>query len=141
MVKSRKLVAALTRLAKVDPNDENIAELETAKQDQADLIESLQHPKPPLKKQKSSIDALTCPICHDALVYPCTLACGHSACQQCLLEYFETRDGSEVQCMTCRDPVPRSIPAVNVILRQLVIAKIAKDCLVQEAQVREPLDI
>ncbi|KAJ2790377.1 E3 ubiquitin ligase, partial [Coemansia helicoidea] len=52
-------------------------------------------------------EALQCSICLDTFGHPHSLACGHTFCQECLLQWL----AQSKQCPTCRAPV-RQRPAV-----------------------------
>ena len=52
---------------------------------------------------------LKCPVCRDVQVDPCTLACGHSACQLCLARIWES---GSIFCPLCKEPW-KIIPAIN----------------------------
>ncbi|CAD8123164.1 unnamed protein product [Paramecium sonneborni] len=63
---------------------------------------------------------LNCPICLQTLLYPVTLACGHSFCKPCLCDkYFYQNFNS---CPICRIPIQIYIDQfkVNVLLETII---------------------
>ncbi|XP_071105092.1 tripartite motif-containing protein 2-like [Haliotis cracherodii] len=49
---------------------------------------------------------LKCAICFNVYIHPCTLNCGHTFCQGCLLKFVETKSGAvqskSIPCPCCR---------------------------------------
>ncbi|KAJ1727424.1 E3 ubiquitin ligase [Coemansia biformis] len=63
-------------------------------------------------------EALQCSICLDTLAQPYSLVCGHTFCQECLLQWL----AQSKQCPTCRAPVsqqPSAAFAVQDVIRCL----------------------
>ncbi len=56
-----------------------------------------------------------CPIDLVDFVDPVTAPCGHTICQGCYLGWVAARAGA--CCPTCRAPLPRAPPAINIALR------------------------
>jgi len=87
---------------------------------------------------------LMCPICHEVLLEPLSLSCGHSFCQDCLSwwassptyqstleQQQQQQDKTNPKCPTCRTPITNqggfSSLRVNMCLRACVMAHFAKD--------------
>lgn len=69
---------------------------------------------------------LLCPICLSVYVNPTTLACGHNVCQECMVQYLETKSDIDlifskvqVNCPLHPTLVPFKVPPVNLPLAQL----------------------
>lgn len=63
-------------------------------------------------------DDISCIVCAEVLVDPCTLHCGHSFCQLCLASVWKNRAVSpaNLHCPICRQPWG-SYPGINIQLR------------------------
>ncbi|KAJ2779711.1 E3 ubiquitin ligase [Coemansia javaensis] len=60
-------------------------------------------------------EALQCSICLDTLAQPHSLACGHTFCQECLVQWL----GQSKQCPACRAPVVQR-PAVAFAVQDVI---------------------
>ena len=66
-------------------------------------------------------DDISCVVCAEVLVDPCTLHCGHSFCQLCLASIWKNKtlpSPANLHCPVCRQPWG-SYPGVNIQLRQV----------------------
>jgi len=63
-----------------------------------------------------------CAVCHEVLLDPVALPCGHSLDQHCLQRVVAAANGGNGQraCPTCRHAIPAELPAVNILLRDTV---------------------
>ena len=59
--------------------------------------------------------AFECAICLSEFVAPVTAPCGHTLCRGCYVAWAAR--AAAPACPTCRAPLPREPPAVNVALR------------------------
>lgn len=64
------------------------------------------------------MDPWNCPICHELLLDPVGLPCGHSFCQECLFSWIRSRSQSDeaCSCPVCRAAIPR-LPASGGLTR------------------------
>ncbi|KAM9826887.1 uncharacterized protein ACB057_013781 [Neosynchiropus ocellatus] len=67
-------------------------------------------------------EVLSCPICLELLKDPVTLPCGHSFCQVCVEDYWDSEDARNIyQCPQCRQTsTPRPLLQKNFTLAMLV---------------------
>ena len=65
---------------------------------------------------------ISCVVCAEVLVEPCTLHCGHSFCQLCLAALWKCsgKSPANLLCPVCRQPWV-NFPGVNIQLRQVTI--------------------
>jgi small GTP-binding protein len=61
-----------------------------------------------------------CLICHELMTAPCTTACGHSFCRECLEASINSIGPS---CPMCRASMPNILPRLNIVLDRLVAAE------------------
>lgn len=61
-----------------------------------------------------------CDVCHQVLLDPVTLSCGHALDQDCLRKLAS---GGQRACPTCRKALPRHLPDVTVQLREMVLQR------------------
>lgn len=64
-------------------------------------------------------DDISCIVCAEVFVDPCTLHCGHSFCQLCLASVWKSKtwsSPSNLHCPVCRQPWG-SYPGINIQLR------------------------
>lgn len=72
------------------------------------------------------IDDFICPCCRELLYRAVTIACGHTCCESCLAQWFQTNDDFTEQihgfrCPAgCQTRIPRVLPEPNVILQELL---------------------
>merc|ERR1712157_468270 len=50
---------------------------------------------------KESNDELICPICLELMVYPCTIKCGHSYCEVCIVKYCQGKTNDDLHEEFC----------------------------------------
>lgn len=68
-------------------------------------------------------DDISCVVCAEILVEPCTLHCGHSFCQLCLAALWkscQSKSPLNLLCPVCRQPWV-NFPGVNIQLRRVTI--------------------
>lgn len=59
---------------------------------------------------------LTCGVCLDLFLNPCTLPCGHTFCKACLLLWFAS---NAIKCPVCRHEYLTLQTRVNVCLQEV----------------------
>ena len=72
-----------------------------------------------LEEQYSISEDVSCVVCSEVLVDPCTLHCGHSFCLLCLASIWKSKSlpsPNNLQCPVCREPWG-SYPGINIQLR------------------------
>jgi len=72
-----------------------------------------------VEEQNVLSDDVSCVVCSEILVDPCTLNCGHSFCLLCLASMWKKMNmaaPSHLKCPVCREPW-HSYPGVNIQLR------------------------
>ena len=84
----------------------------------------------PMAKRKEPGPSSCCVVCWEVLLDPISLPCGHSLDKACLERVIATapllpgRGRARAKrmpcCPTCRAPVPKPTPLVNVTIRDLV---------------------
>ncbi len=65
-------------------------------------------------------DDMSCVVCSEVLVDPCSLQCGHSFCLLCLANLWKSKGRappSRLQCPVCRESWGSSYPGINIQLR------------------------
>jgi len=70
--------------------------------------------------QHSISDDMSCVVCSEVLVDPCSLQCGHSFCQLCLANLWKSKaraPSTILQCPICRESWGSSYPGINIQLR------------------------
>jgi hypothetical protein len=60
-----------------------------------------------------------CDVCHEVLLDPVTLSCGHALDQDCLRKLASGNSGQRA-CPTCWRALPRNLPDVTFQLREMV---------------------
>ena len=78
---------------------------------------------------------LTCAICHELLLNPVSLLCGHSFCQECVHWWWQSLHDNVVKnCPTCRRDIPtagnnntKHALGVNTALRACVMALVGEE--------------
>ncbi|CAB9501053.1 PHD [Seminavis robusta] len=78
---------------------------------------------------------LSCAICHEVLLHPVSLLCGHSFCQECIKWWWQQSTANDSakkkSCPTCRQTMPLSKKetelGVNMALRACVVALLGDD--------------
>lgn len=71
---------------------------------------------------------ISCVVCAEILVEPCTLHCGHSFCQLCLAALWircQSKSPLNLLCPVCRQPWV-NFPGVNIQLRRVTICVLIK---------------
>lgn len=64
------------------------------------------------------MSSFECPIDLMDFVDPVTAACGHTLCRGCYLGWVaQARAGTSPVCPTCRTPLTREPPAINITIR------------------------
>ncbi|KAK2902967.1 hypothetical protein Q8A67_007680 [Cirrhinus molitorella] len=71
-------------------------------------------------KRPFSEEDFTCPVCCDIFSDPVLLQCGHSACKDCIQQYWTTKGSRE--CPLCRKRSSTRNPPVNLALKNLTHA-------------------
>ena len=63
-----------------------------------------------------------CAVCHEVLLDPVTLPCGHSLDQHCLQKVVDVarRGNGQRACPTCRRAIPAELPDISLLLRDTV---------------------
>mmetsp|Transcript_12877 Transcript_12877/g.24489 ORF Transcript_12877/g.24489 Transcript_12877/m.24489 type:complete len:226 (-) Transcript_12877:257-934(-) len=75
------------------------------------------------RKRDSSPDrSLCCTICHEVLLDPVCMPCGHVYDAGCMRRLLTTCPKAAQRCPTCRASLPVYLPAVCTVLRDLVEA-------------------
>jgi len=80
-----------------------------------------------LETEDKEIDLLKifeCPVCRELLLNPVTLKCGHSLCEECMIQYLENGTGRCKCPAGCQTVIPFYLPPVNVTLRQALNNKL-----------------
>ena len=70
-------------------------------------------------------EALSCPVCYENLDEPKILTCGHTICEKCLDDIYQSQLRRQLMCPMCRHvtPVPEgdiSKLPTNITLKSLV---------------------
>ena len=65
-----------------------------------------------------------CSVCREQFTRPVTLTCGHTACEDCLVGWFETQEKSHnaFSCPLCRELLPNQLPGVNRAIEAVIEA-------------------
>ena len=61
-----------------------------------------------------------CDVCHEVLLDPVTLLCGHAIDQHCLQHLAGLPTSAQRACPVCHKTLPRRLPEVTVQLREMV---------------------
>ena len=72
--------------------------------------------------EQSGLSDVSCVVCSEVLMDPCTLHCGHSFCLLCLASMWKKMNmaaASNLKCPVCREPWG-SYPGVNIQLRYVI---------------------
>ncbi|XP_044160454.1 bifunctional apoptosis regulator-like [Bufo gargarizans] len=64
-----------------------------------------------------SASEFSCSCCHNILVNPTTLKCGHSFCRHCLAQWWVS--SKKTECPLCSDKC-KEFPKVNILLRNVI---------------------
>ena len=67
------------------------------------------------------MSSFECSICLSDYIDPVTAPCGHSLCRACYIGWV-ARGGASPACPSCRDPLPREPPRINITLRDALAA-------------------
>ena len=76
----------------------------------------------PLHTASRPSQELSCSICFDLLMDPCSLSCGHTFCELCLAKVWKNEaqnwmeQPSSILCPSCRIP-SEAFPQINYALR------------------------
>ncbi|XP_060064192.1 bifunctional apoptosis regulator-like [Ylistrum balloti] len=71
-----------------------------------------------IERQTSVYDMdIKCHICYELLVKPTSLACGHTFCRLCLVQWYNT--SKRLECPDCRSPW-QEVPKVNIFIREVL---------------------
>ncbi|XP_040297385.1 bifunctional apoptosis regulator-like [Bufo bufo] len=85
-----------------------------------------------------SVSEFSCNCCHDILVNPTTLNCGHSFCRHCLALWWVS--SKKTECPICSDKW-EECPKVNILLRD-VIEKLFPDTIKEKYEaIEQNIDI
>ncbi|XP_050960268.1 zinc-binding protein A33 [Labeo rohita] len=64
-----------------------------------------------------SEDDFSCPVCRDIFKDPVVLSCSHSACNECLQQFWRIKETQE--CPVCRSRSSEHRPTCNLVLKNL----------------------
>ncbi|XP_042607297.1 nuclear factor 7, brain-like [Cyprinus carpio] len=64
-----------------------------------------------------SVKEISCPICCEIFKAPVLLSCSHSFCEECLQQFWRTKNTRE--CPVCRRRSSRDDPPCNLVLKNL----------------------
>ena len=64
-----------------------------------------------------SVKEISCPICCEIFKAPVLLSCSHSFCEECLQQFWRTKNTRE--CPVCRRRSSRDDPPCNRVLKNL----------------------
>ena len=64
-----------------------------------------------------------CGICKSVMRHPVSVLCGHTFCEVCLYTHTESKMPNRDKCPLCRARLPRSVPQVNIVLRDVLHKK------------------
>ncbi|XP_040297382.1 bifunctional apoptosis regulator-like [Bufo bufo] len=85
-----------------------------------------------------SVSEFSCSCCHDILVNPATLKCGHSFCRHCLAQWWLS--SKKTECPLCCDKC-KEFPKVNILLRN-IIEKLFPDTIKEKYEdLKQKVDI
>ena len=70
--------------------------------------------QPELRRSLSTSEDFLCGCCHDLMVQPTTLTCGHSFCRLCIAEWY--LQSKRTECLLCRAPWAGN-PQINITLK------------------------
>ncbi|XP_040297381.1 bifunctional apoptosis regulator-like [Bufo bufo] len=85
-----------------------------------------------------SASEFSCSCCHDILVNPTTLKCGHSFCRHCLAQWWLS--SKKTECPLCCDKC-EEFPKVNILLRN-IIEKLFPDTIKEKYEdLKQKVDI
>ncbi|XP_048036052.1 nuclear factor 7, brain-like [Megalobrama amblycephala] len=64
-----------------------------------------------------SVEELSCPVCYEIFKAPVILSCSHSVCNECLQQFWRTKETQE--CPVCRRRSSKEHPPPNLALKNL----------------------
>mmetsp|Transcript_20415 Transcript_20415/g.28355 ORF Transcript_20415/g.28355 Transcript_20415/m.28355 type:complete len:483 (-) Transcript_20415:252-1700(-) len=67
---------------------------------------------------KTFLSIFECPVCKQLLHNPVTLKCGHSLCEDCMMQYLENGTGRCKCPAGCQTVIPFYLPPINITLRR-----------------------
>eukprot|EP00242_Pyramimonas_sp_CCMP2087_P002232 CAMPEP_0198229998 /NCGR_PEP_ID=MMETSP1445-20131203/114421_1 /TAXON_ID=36898 /ORGANISM="Pyramimonas sp., Strain CCMP2087" /LENGTH=158 /DNA_ID=CAMNT_0043910489 /DNA_START=679 /DNA_END=1155 /DNA_ORIENTATION=- len=84
-------------------------------------LESRQSPCGSSKRKHEPSPDCCCAICHEVLLDPITLPCGHTLDKKCLHDLLASGQAGVAQrCPICRANLPRTLPQVSTVTQSLM---------------------
>eukprot|EP00465_Bigelowiella_longifila_P000364 CAMPEP_0185280702 /NCGR_PEP_ID=MMETSP1359-20130426/66297_1 /TAXON_ID=552665 /ORGANISM="Bigelowiella longifila, Strain CCMP242" /LENGTH=325 /DNA_ID=CAMNT_0027876027 /DNA_START=105 /DNA_END=1082 /DNA_ORIENTATION=- len=70
------------------------------------------------KADEMLLSIFECPVCKQLLHNPVTLKCGHSLCEDCMMQYLENGTGRCKCPAGCQTVIPFFLPPINITLKR-----------------------